>query len=239
MQLTINLNIEDAISKAINPEVMGPVVEKAVFGAVKSAIEDATNYNSEFRKTLQKQLAATLPHGLDLNDLAKFQHILNQTLTAVVNGANNDTVTAAITYAVKAVLPEVQPVIKVTELLEMAREEFLIDPHEEFYAFYEESEYGGGYLFLDSDPKPGHSRYSPGNGSRESCKYSAKYRIAFNKEGEAYSMKLADQDLLPSKLPHVISRFDTLMLAMYVGRTRIEVDADDGDCESMSGHQYD
>jgi hypothetical protein len=239
MQLTINLNIEDAISKAINSEVMAPVIEKAVFGAVKSAIEDATGYSSEFRKNLHKQLVTTLPHGLDLNDLAKFQHILNQAMTAVVNGANNDTVSAAMTYAVKAVLPEVEPVVKVTELLELAREEFHVDPNEEFYAFYEESEYGGGYLYLDSDPKPGHSRYSLGNGDRESCKYSAKYRIAFNKEGEAYSMKLADQDLLPNKLPHAISRFDTLLLAMYVGRTRLEVDCDDGDCESKSGFQYD
>jgi hypothetical protein len=243
MQLTINLNIENAISKAINEEVMGPVIEKAVFGAVKSAIEDATGYSSEFRKVLKEQLINTLPHGLDLNDLTKFQFILNNAITDVVNQTNTDTVAVAMRAAVKNVVPEADPVIKVSELLEKCREVFSLEQYEAFYAYFEESSYGGGTLFIDSDPDVGKSRYtlsgvSSYNKDRHDQRYSAKYRFSFNEKGEVYSMHLDGKDLRPMAVPTVISQFDTLMLALYVGRTIIELDMDDGDVRAAAEVQY-
>jgi hypothetical protein len=244
MQLTINLNIENALSKAINEEVMGPVIEKAVFGAVKSAIEDATGYNSEFRKTLKEQLTNTLPHGLDLNDLTKFQFILNNAISDVVNQTNTDTVTVAMRAAVKNVVPDAEPVIKMSELLEKCREDFSLEQHEAFYAYFEESSYGGGTLFIDSDPDVGKSRYSFGGASsnskdRHDQRYSAKYRFSFNGKGEVYSMHLDGKDLRPLQVPTIISHFDTLMLSLYVGRTIIEMDMDEDDVRAAAEVQYD
>ena len=237
MKIEINLAIEEAIQKAVNAEVLGPVVEKAVFGAVKSAIEDATGYSSEFRKTMAAQLKEALPHGLGVDETAKFQFILNNAMQALIRETNTDTVTVAMSNAVKAVLPEVSKTIKVTELMEMARDSFLKEKHEAFYAHFEESEYGGGTLFLDSEERPG-SSYRSHRDSTD-LRHSARYRIAFNTEGECYSMRMDGTDLTMTKIPHAISHFDSALLALYVGKSVIDLDCDDGDVHALAEAQYD
>ena len=237
MEITINLAIEEAIKKAVNADVLGPVVEKAVFGAVKSAIEDATGYSSEFRKTMAAQLKEALPHGLGVDETAKFQFILNNAMQALVRETNTDTVTVAMREAVKAVLPEVNKVIKVTELLEMARDGFHVEKHEPFYAYFEESEYGGGTIFLDSEEHPGGSYRS--HQDRESVRYAARYRLAFSKDGEVYSMRMDGTDLTMTKIPHAISHFDSTLLALYVGKSVIELDCNQDDVEYAAQAQYD
>lgn len=235
MEIKINLAIEEAIQKAVNADVLGPVVEKAVFGAVKSAIEDATGYSSEFRKTMAAQLKEALPHGLGVDETAKFQFILNNAMQAVIRETNTDTVTTAMRQAVKAVLPDLNPTIKVTEILEMARDAFLKEAYESFYAFFEESEHGGGTLFLDSEEFPG-SKY---NTDRRASRYSARYRLAFNKEGEVYSLRMDGTDLTMNKIPHAISRFDSTLLALYVGKSVIDLDCDEDDVQHAAEGKYD
>jgi DNA-binding protein YbaB len=239
MEVKLNLNIEAAIEKAIDPETLSPIVEKAIKDAVKSAIEDATGYRSDFRKALIEQLNTAMPHGLQLDDVAKFQHVLNGAITQVVHAANSDTVQAAMNQAVKAVMPDVPARIKMSELIENARDGLHKEKHEAFYAYFEESEYGGGWLYLDSNEKPGDSLYRSSHESREGRKYKASIRLSFNKEGEVYALKLDGVDLTPAKLPNAVGSLDGLLLSMYVGRTSIEVDIDDVEVESLSGEQYD
>jgi hypothetical protein len=80
------------------------------------------------------------------------------------------------------------------------------------------SDYGGGWLYLDGD---------------ENCrdKYRADMRLAFTKEGDVYALKLDGRDITPKSLPSAVGGFDGLLLSMYVGRTSLEVDIDDGDVE--------
>jgi hypothetical protein len=235
MKIEITLDIESAIQKAIAPEALAPIVEKAIAAAVKDAIEDATGYRSAFRTALKEQLSTAMPHGLQLDDVAKFQHVLNGAMTQVVHAANSDTVQTALTKAVKDVMPEVPARINLSDLIKQARDGFHKDPYEAFYALYEESEYGGGWLYLDSDEKPGSSTY----GDREDRKYQASTRLSINKEGDVYATKLDGVDLTPAKLPSAVGRFEGLLLAMYVGRTSIEVDIHDNEVESLSAEQYD
>jgi hypothetical protein len=233
MKIEITLDIESAIQKAIAPEALAPIVEKAIAAAVKDAIEDVTGYRSAFRTALKEQLSTAMPHGLQLDDVAKFQHVLNSAITHVVHAANSDTVQTALTKAVKDVMPEVPARIKLSELIKQARDGFHKNQHEAFYALYEESDYGGGWLYLDSDEKPGIGTY------REDRKYKASTRLSINKDGEVYATKLDGVDLTPAKLPSAVGRFEGLLLAMYVGRTSIEVDIDDSEVESLSAEQYD
>ena len=239
MEIKIELDLPSIIAQAVSAERIQPIVDKAIDEAVKSAISSATGYSSPFRKALEEQLREAMPHGLALDDVAKFQNMLNSTMQKFVHDANNETITAAIDKAVKEVMPDVPATVKMSELIAMARGGFHKDEHEEFYAYFEPSTSGGGWLSLDSDPNPGSSSTFGGYKSREDRKYAASIRLAFTKEGEVYSLKLKGNQITPSSRPDIIGQFDATLMAMYVGRTRIEVDMDDDDVESAAGEQWD
>lgn len=235
MNINITLDIPTIISNAVTAERIQPIVDKAIGDAIKDAINDATGYRSEFREVLKKQIAEAMPHGIRLADVAKFQHILNAALTNAVHGENAAAIKTALAKAVSSVMPEVPERIKLSELLEQAREGFHKDAHESFYAFFEPSKYsdGGGWLYLDSDPRPGESSlYSTSShDSKDRMKHRAKTRLAISDAGEVYALKLDGVDVMPTKAPDVLGRFEGLLMSMYVGRTTIEIDIDESDVE--------
>ena len=236
MNLNITIDLEAAIAAALSPEKLQPILDKHVTEAITDAIRDATGYRSTFRESIKEQLASALPHGIAIDDVAKFQHVLNATVNKLVQECNNNAVHTAMDAAVKEVMPDVPAVLKMSELIQEARDGFHKEQHEGFYAYFQPSDHGGGgWLYLDSNERPGHSSY----GERSDRKYSAAHQLAFTKEGQVYSLKLRDKVVTPASRPDVISRFDSLMMAMYVGRTTLEVDMDDDDIESASGEQYD
>ena len=228
MKLEINLNIEAAINNALAPEKLNPLLEKAVNDALKSAIEDATGYRSEFRKAMEVQLKEAMPHGIGVADVAKFQHVLNSALTTLVDAANNETVKAAMEKAIKSVMPDVPARVTMSDLIKAARDGFHKEDHEAFYAHYRESEWGGGggWLALDGD---------------QDCRseHSAEIYLAITKEGEVYSLKFNGKQVTPSAMPNAISHMDGLLLSMYVGRTTIDMNIDADDIESLARDQSD
>lgn len=234
MEIKIELDLPAIIAQAVTAERLQPLVDKAIADALKSAINDATGYRSAFSEAVKKQLADAMPHGLAVDDVAKFQQVLNQALQGAVHGANAAAVNTALQKAVQQVMPDVPEVLKLSELMTAAREGFHKEDGQPFYALYEESEYGGGgYLYLNSDSTPG-GGYGSGGG-----KYAASHRLDFTKEGNVYALKLQDKQITPTSRPNVISRFDSILMAMYVGRTRIEIDMDADDVESAASEQYD
>lgn len=237
MKITFNIDLEASIASALSPEKLQPILDKHITAAVTSAIDGATGYNSEFRKSLAAQVAEALPHGLSVSDVSKFQHILNASLNVFVQSANSEAINAALNKAIAHVMPDVPAVVKMSELLKLARESFHIEDNGAFYAYYEPNEYGGGgHLYLDRDARPGSaSSYK----DRDDIKYSANFRIAFNKEGGVYALKFDQKDVTPASRPTVITALESVLMSMYVGRTRIEVDIDDGDVESAAQEQYD
>ena len=226
MELKISIDLEAALAQALAPEKLQPILDKHIIGAITSAIDDATGYRSTFRATLKDQLATALPHGLALDDVAKFQHLLNHSMAGLVHGLNSEAINVALTKAAAAAFPNVPAALKMSELLKEARESFHLERHEAFYAHFEPSDYGGGWLALDGD---------------RMCRsqYSAQIRLGVNKEGDVYSLKLDGKDITPSSRPDVIGRFDTMLMAMYVGRTRLEIDMDEHDVESAASEQHD
>lgn len=226
MEIKIELDIQSIVANAVSAERIQPIVDKAIADAVKDAINDATGYRSEFREAMKKQLAAAMPHGLALDDIAKFQVVLNQSVNEAVRGANAASVQAAITAGVASIVPDMPTTIKLSELIKAARDGFHKEAHESFYAKLDHNIDGFGHLFLDED-------------SDIRSKYSAKVQIDFNKEGEAYAVKFNGQQLKDGDKPCVIGCFDALLIALYTGRTKIEVDIDADDVESAAQEQYD
>lgn len=240
MNITINIDLEAAIAKALSPESLQPILDKHITGAIANAINSATSYGSEFTKLLTDQVKTGLPHGLGLDDLAKFQQVLNAAMNTAVQSCNEGSVRAALEKAVQDVMPEVPAVIKLSDFMKEARDGFHKAEHEAFYAYFEPSSYGGGgWLYLDRDEKPGDGLYSSSHKSREDRKYSAQHRLAINRNGDVYALRMDGKDVTPASRPDVISRLDSLLMAMYVGRTRLEIDMDDSDVEAAASEQYD
>ena len=239
MEIKIELDLPGIIAKSCAAERLQPLIDKAISEALKSAIDDATGYRSEFRKTMAAQLAEALPHGLGADDVAKFQQVLNLAVTRHVHDSNAATVQTAIDKMVRAVMPDVPAVVKLSDFMKDAREGLHKEQHEAFYAYWEPSSYGGGHLYLDEDKHPVRSGYGSKTRDREEMKYSADYRIAVNKDGEVYALRLDGKDVTPKSRPDVIGSFDATLMAMYVGRTRLEIDWDDDDVRCAAESQYD
>lgn len=233
MELKVNIDLEAAVAQALAPEKLQPILDKHLTDAITSAVRDATGYNSAFSKALKVQLADALPHGLRVSDVAKFQHVLNEALRDAVHGQNAATVNTALAEAAASVLPDLPARIKLSQLVKDARDGLHVHGGAEFFARLEEGSYGHKYLALDSD-----TRKSSTYGTRTD-RFSAAYQLAFTEEGECYSLKLSGQQITPSSLPHAISGFQATLLALYVGRTRIEFDIDADDVESAASEQYD
>lgn len=227
MEIKIELDLPAIISQAVSAERIQPIVDKAISEVVSSAIRDATGYNSPFRESLKKQLTEAMPHGLAIDDVAKFQLVLNQAVKEAVHGANAATVQTAIKAGVADIIPEMPAIIKLSELLNAARAGFHKEGHEDFYAKYEQAVGGFGHIFLDED-------------SNKRSKYFASTQIDITKNGEAYAVKFHGQQLKDGDKPqHVISHFDALLIALYTGRTKIEVDIDADDVEAAAEAQHD
>ncbi|MDN8904729.1 hypothetical protein Q0O86_14285, partial [Staphylococcus aureus] len=75
-----------------------------------------------------------MPHGLAIDDVAKFQHMANAAVTDAVKGANAESIKTAIAQGLKSAIPVVPERIKLSELLEEARGAFHKEKHEAFYA---------------------------------------------------------------------------------------------------------
>lgn len=217
LNLSIDIDLESVLAKALSAEKLEPIINKYLAEAVTSAVESATGYRSEFRKKLAEQLISVLPHGLESGDVVKFQHILNKAMTDVVNCKNQDAVTLALEHAVKRVMPDSPTAVKMSELLKEARSYFGTEPTESFFAYYETDPSGEGWLYLDSDLTAGY-----GN-DITAVKYRAKYQLAFNSTGRVDSLQL-DNVEVSNSYPAVVSMFETTLMAMYVGRTTLEVD---------------
>ncbi|KQO23474.1 hypothetical protein [Acidovorax sp. Leaf78] len=239
MNINIELDLPGIIAQACAADRLQPLVDKAIADALRSAIDSATGYRSEFRKELEVQLAQAMPHGLRTSDIAKFQHVLNEAITSHVRGANEETVAAAMAKVMQSAMPSVPAVVKISELLKIARDAFSKEAHEAFYAYWEPSTYGtGGWLYLDSDENPNKRPYSQTR-DREDVKYQAQHRIAVNDYGAVYALRMDGKDVTPASRPDVIGEFDTTLMAMYVGRTKVDIDMDDDDVRSAASAQYD
>ena len=240
--MNINIDFEGAIARSLAPEALNPILDKHLKDAITSAIREATGYGSEFQKALKEQIATAMPHGLNLDDVAKFQQVLNAAMVRIVQSSNESAVNLALEKAIQTVMPDVPTVVKLSELLKDARAGFHKEQNEAFYAYFDTSSSysdGGGWLYLDAKEKPGDTLFHSTREDREERKYKANIRLGITSDGDVYALRLDGKDLTPASRPDVVGRFDSLLMAMYVGRTKIEIDMDDNDVRAAACEQYD
>ncbi|MDF3940736.1 hypothetical protein P3W66_11895 [Achromobacter denitrificans] len=235
MELKISIDLEAVVAQALAPEKLQPILDKHIIGAITSAIDDATGYRSTFRTVLRDQLAAAMPHGIEIADVAKFQHVLNEVLRNAVHGQNAAALNTALAEAAASVMPDMPATLKLSQIMEDARHGLHVEEREAFYALFEQK-YGFSHLYLDRETRKG-SRY--GSGTSETEKHTADYRLDFDEDGRCYSMKLSGRKITPGSLPNAVGGFDATLLALYVGRMRIQFDMDPDDVESAASEQYD
>jgi len=228
MEFKFELDMHGIVAEATSPERVKPLIDKIITDALKRALEEATGWKSPFAEQLKTQLSESLPHGLRVHDVAKFQQMLNMAVSDAVAGVNGDALKVAMQRVTKSLLPEVPTRIKLSELLKEARSGFHKDQHEAFYAHYEESEYssGGGWLYLDGN-------------ERTDRTYSAAMRLAFNGDGVVYALKLDGRDITPRSTPDAVGDFDGLLLSLYTGRTSLDIDINNYEVESLAASQED
>jgi hypothetical protein len=228
VQFTFDIDLQAIVDKTMAPENIAPVLEAAIAKAFKSAVDDATGYRSELQEKMKEQLKLALPHGLGIDDVAKFQHVLNAQVTQAVGNLNAEAVRAAMAKVVDKVLPDIPARVKLSELMEMARDGFHKEKHEAFFAELSHGHFGGDHWYLAFD-------------SDENCRgeYSASFRLSVNKDGEVYSMKFDGVDLTPAKTPSVISKFESVLMCLYTGRTTLEKDMDEDDVKSEAEANHD
>lgn len=229
MNIAIALDLQDILQKALAPERLQPIIDKAVTAAVSQAIHDATGYRSEFAEQLKKQLTQAMPHGLDIDGIAKFQHVFNAQISAIVQGENAKTIQCAIQSAMKSAIPELPERIKLSDIVKGARGNFNLGDGEEFFAEYDVSEWGGGSLYM-SEIKAGRHSHS---------EYNSDIILHFNSDGEVYALKVKEKHVTPATLPETIGRYEGVLLALYTGRCKVEVDIDRDDVEALASSQSD
>ncbi|PZP57453.1 MAG: hypothetical protein DI604_34755, partial [Delftia acidovorans] len=124
MEIKIELDLSAIVAQAVSAERIQPIVDKAIAEAVKDAINDATGYRSKFRDAMKEQLSEAMPHGLRIDDVAKFQQVLNAAVSSAVQGENAKSVQTAIKSAVGSFMPDLPARIKLSDLLQRARDGF-------------------------------------------------------------------------------------------------------------------
>ncbi len=221
MQITIDLDIESAIKTALSHERLSPILDRAITSAVIQAVQDAVGYNAPFTKMLKAKVAEAMPCGLDLAEQTKFQHILNDAVGKSVIAAHMEAATAAIMKASQAALPGVPAEIHLSDLLKAARDHLLHSDGGDFFAQVVEG-FTKGCRLIYIDEKPGTDRYR------------AAYHISISDDGSAYSVVMDRRPITPASRPDVISRFSSLLMALYVGRTRLLIDLDEDGVERIA-----
>jgi hypothetical protein len=225
MEITLSLDLSGMLSDVLAPDRLRPIVDKAIMKAVESAIDQATGYNSKFRKDLALQLGDALPHGLSVASTAKFQHVLNTAVASAVGHFNADTVAAALHESVRSILPEIQKDINLSDLMKEARESSLGGAG----SFFAEMEhYGNGGVVIFLDHKKTHS-----------SRYSSEIILQADDSGNVYSLRLNSKTVQPLSLPSAIGRFESLLLALYTGRSRLVIDMDEDEVQDCASNECD
>lgn len=103
-----------AIKKALDPEKIAKVAEAAADKAVTAAIDNALDYNSDFRKQLTTAIKSVLPLTT-VGDLAAFTHAVRAVIRGRLENLANETAKTHIEDVMKRLLPD-EPIIHIDAL---------------------------------------------------------------------------------------------------------------------------
>lgn len=216
--MELNIDIESAVAQAVAaamaPEKLEPIINKQVSKAVEDAIEDQFSYRSPFREMLKGKMASAMP--TDMEDLGRFSDLVLKIIKAKLHEVQHDAVKQAIESKLDNLLKTLPPTMKLSELVEKLLPD-LADDHRrdgdsQPTIIVERSTSVDGYwrLYIDS--------------RSERDAYSCRLQVAFNKEGEAYSLSIGDQKMENTMLIGPAYNADSLLLQIHTCGIAIELD---------------
>lgn len=221
--MELKLNIEDtlfsAIESALSPEKLQPIITKNVEEAISAVVRDQFNYDSPFRKNMEAKIASVMP--TDFEDMGRFGDLVLKAVTACVNESQSEFVRNAIVTRLEGLLkpmPQEMKLSKFVDMLVPALKNSLhgIDIPEQPTIIVERSDGClSGYWHLYIDAK------------QYVSKYSCSIQSAFDTNGKCYSLRVDGQDIQKTLFIGPTFDADSLMLQLYTGGIKIELDQDD------------
>lgn len=219
--MELNIDIESVVAQAVTdalaPERLQPIITKQVEKAVDNAIEEQFGYRAPFRKLLEEKMAAAMPTHME--DLGRFSDLVLKVISAKLHEAQTEAVAQVIQPKLDAMLKPLPPTMKLSELVEKLLPD-LADDHRRDGAsqptiIVEHSEDVDDYwrLYIDS--------------RSDRDKYGCRLQIAFNSEGKAYSLSIGDKKMEEALLIGPTYNADALLLQIYTCGITIELDQTD------------
>lgn len=221
--MELNINIEEVVANAVTaalaPEKLEPIIQANIDKAIKSAIEGQFHWDAPFNKLLKEKVAEAMPD--DIENLGRFGDLVLKTVSAYFNGAQHDFIRKAIEPKLASMLKQVPPRMKLSELVKELTEDFVQMRHGipsgDQPTFIVERSTGAcdGYWRFFADPDENKSPYS--------CRIQA----YFTDKNICYSLKVDSEDLQKKLLIGPTYNADALMLNIYTGQIVIDPDRDD------------
>lgn len=228
MQITINLEntVAAALEKALSAEVVRTKVEEALDKVVDSAIKDAFSPYGDFAKVVKQSIAGLVPHSVDIEGAANFNHGIKQAITTRLKRVNDERISQAISPMLDELLEPMPAEITLSELIKQAMVHWSDDYHrhgaDRPYIHVEETTgIVAGYHHIHLDPD-GNKQHEYGF-----SRYNAAIQIDVNDNGEVYGLKVSGDEAHKRIFAGPFFGFERMLFNLYTCKTRLVVDAID------------
>lgn len=214
-ETNIETILHDAINKALHPDNLGPIIQKQVDSVVKSAIEDATGYRSEFKETADEQIRAAMPSSL--GDISRFSDLVMKVLAAQVKDIQDQRMKEILLPRMEKILAPAPSVIKISELARKMRDEWnedARDKNERPTFIIDKGDYGTTRFY--ADPQEARSKYS--------CSFALALKHDGDEKGEIWDVKINNEKLSEKMIIGCKFGIDAILLNIYSGATKLEID---------------
>lgn len=225
--MQLNIDIEGmaaaALASALEPERVAAVLEKHMIEAVDSGIKEQFGYRSEFTKLLNAELARAMPTNVE--DLGRFSDLVVKTVTEVVNAHQAEFVKKAVADRLNSMLRPLPETMKLSEVVQQIVATF--DEHDRDGSsaptvIFERSDTVGGYAELRIDPR--------GDRSRHGCRFRARlHPVDDDNHGlvVCWALEIDDEKLENKRFIGPTFNAEALLLNLYTGQVKIEIDETD------------
>ncbi|MBA6096373.1 hypothetical protein H4C80_04330 [Pseudomonas juntendi] len=219
MLLDINIEgiVAESVAAALSPEKLQPIIDKNIEGAVTSAVKEQFSYNSPFKKLLEDSLAGAMPTSI--KGLGRYGDLVLKTVSSMIEDYQEQALRQTITEKLAKVLEPLPARLKLSELVDKLTKAFEDSHLRDKYSSESPTfivEKGTGY----SSTSEYWTLYADANEGVE--KYSCQVQMAFNGDGECYSLRVGETDMKKSLILGTAYGAEALVLNLYTGGTKVE-----------------
>jgi len=224
--IDLNKIVNDTLVEMEKENYVEKVVKSTLEKTIASLINDVFRSYGDFGKNLEKHIEENL--NIDFRNLgiegynglvlAAVQEQLDKAIT--IQGIDK------IKESMNDMLKDTKDEYTLTEIIEKLKgesykEEYEFGYDEKVELIIEDSDYGYKYIYMDEEEK--------------GRKYECDYRIALDKEGKPYSIKLKGDEINTKKIMGGLYGLDKLLFKIYSSGAKIVLDQ--GECSEDYGYE--